>query len=825
MKAGTIVKSALALLVVAGATYAIKPDLFEPYLPEGLKGLLGSESSSNKPATARRAPIGIIRGAEWVDCTAVRDKVAAEIMTRVGNMSDAAVAEFITKPENRLLLAQWVVADAELRGLEDEAKAAEKRTADLEKLQNELTTARAAIPEGVEPPAAVAYRLNELETKISRLEAEIAAAHLLSQSAAGKGGSRLMERIGDDPEWLGEFAFSGECVRPGMALAILKLISKDNPDMVSNSMVRSIATATALEYAKSGWNIADAVERANFYIQSWKNERLNTVFDTLPMWQRRMVCGCKGDNPYGSISSLTWSQENMSLPADRYSGCCWRCSYRLNNIYGDSIHGPMYYAPFEGSLGTNRAAMTFHIGGVCGSLSHFGAFAALANGVPAMTMGEPGHCAYLVLVGDKWTPAYSLTWDRGLHWQIFRNVYSFSSLHSATELYSEAQKEQTSLSNAWRVLAGIKMDAGDPTAAISCYERSLRTQPRNWMAWREWMEVLTESNASADSWDQLNTAICTHLVPLYPEMAYELMQKGMVDGMAKAMADSPERLRKALLLFWQSIDTMGPDRWHIERLANKQIEALGLKPAQPEALCAYYSDVLGILISNSKYAPTILNWGNTLSDRMDSRGKGLLTQAMISAIGKNDNMSAEDRIALLSPAVLAAEKNHDLTSFQAIGRIIEDMGHVNTGVNMPSFQPFPGKLASEGGLTWMSSTSRWDKPHEHPGLLLPHGGTFHTAKDKDAFVVVQLPRQVNVTGVVLILTPGNIHRCNNMVIQVSENGTDWTDVKEVGTCRGRVMRVDLGDKLPLAKYVRILRRGGPEFFHLNGIYIYGNQAA
>jgi hypothetical protein len=39
------------------------------------------------------------------------------------------------------------------------------------------------------------------------------------------------------------------------------------------------------------------------------------------------------------------------------------------------------------------------------------------------------------------------------------------------------------------------------------------------------------------------------------------------------------------------------------------------------------------------------------------------------------------------------------------------------------------------------------------------------------------------------------------------------------------MRSDLVGKKPVAKYVRILRAGGPEFFHLNGIYIYGEQAA
>jgi competence protein ComGC len=64
-----------------------------------------------------------------------------------------------------------------------------------------------------------------------------------------------------------------------------------------------------------------------------------------------------------------------------------------------------------------------------------------------------------------------------------------------------------------------------------------------------------------------------------------------------------------------------------------------------------------------------------------------------------------------------------------------------------------------------------------------------------------------------------------VVLAPTENGEDWTDVKSLGPCKQRVMRTDLDGKLPVAKYVRIVREGGPEFFHLNGIYIYGNQAA
>ena len=103
-----------------------------------------------------------------------------------------------------------------------------------------------------------------------------------------------------------------------------------------------------------------------------------------------------------------------------------RCDYRLNNIYGDSIHGPVYYAPFETALGDNRAHMTRYVGGVCGSLSHFGAFAALANGVPVVACDVPHGPRHLLGEGrggllvnreadDIASAILSLAHDRTLH--------------------------------------------------------------------------------------------------------------------------------------------------------------------------------------------------------------------------------------------------------------------------------------------------------------------------------------------------------------------------------------------------------------------------
>ncbi len=878
MKAGTFIKLLILLLIVAGGVYWAKPELFEDYLPASLRGKKSKVKKAKKVKKARKvekakeqdehkseepvvkqaaeaqeneeeaaedeedtadtpAPvpvelgkvpaklknIGIIKGEEWKDCAKVKARLEEEILSELGSAGDAEIGKWVRKDKNKLMLAQWVVADAELRARQDLSEAKEKRGAELEKAREELEKLQEQEKLAGKPGAALAWNTRQARQKYEKLRAAAENEYSFSESVSGKSSIKLMDQVGGSEEWMSHFAFSGECVRPGMAFAILKKIYQQHPDMLTDRMVRDIATATALEYAKSNWDQQDAVERASFYIKAWKDERLNTAFDTLPMWQRRMVCGCKGDNPFGSIESLQWALDNFHLPADRYSGSCWRCAYRLNNIYGDSIHGPMYYAPFEGSLGQNRQAMTYHVGGVCGSLSHFGAFAALANGVPAMTAGEPGHCAFIVLVGDKWTPAYSLSWKRGLHWQVFSQVHTYSSLHAATELFSPGQEKATMKSQALRVLGGAKAAAGKVEEAAECYQKAAECQPRNYMAVREWRQVLEAAQGDTGAlWSKLNDTVCEKLVPLYPELASEHMHKGLAAGLAEHL--DQQQLKKAYMKFWKNIKVMGPDRWRIEELGNKQLSLMGIEKEAGQ-LCDYFADVLGATVSNSEYAPAILNWGNELGAGLDANGNTQLMKAILAGIGKGGNMNAEDRIKLLSPAILAAEKNRDLLSFQAIARMIKGSGYENKDIRMPAFEAYPGKLASTGGMVWTSSTSQWDRPQEHAGLLTPEGGSFHTAKDQDAFVAVELPRQVEITGVVLVTIDGNLPRCNNMKIQVSENGTDWTDVHDFGPCNQRVMRSDLDGRKPVAKYVRIVRQGGPDFFHLNGIYIYGNQAA
>lgn len=831
MSKGTFAIIATLLAGAVGATYYIKPELFgqqpdvapEATAQEAANQQSKSEKNKSKAKKKKGAAfdgIKLVTTTDWANTSAKKESLAKAITAELGSKS---AAEFAKNQNSRLLAAQWIIANADTEAQTELEKATADREKKLADLKKQLENKKALVPEGVAPSKKLAWDLKQLEKNIKRAETSCKAAYTMEQALKDPKAATIMERIAADPEWAEQFAFTGDCIRPGYALYLLTAIANEHADFFSNKMVRDIATATALEYAKSNWHADDAVDRAEYYIKNYKANRLNTVFDTLPFWQRRMVCGCKGDNPYGSVASLEWSLENVHIPAHEYPGSCWRCSYRLNNIYGDSIHGPQYYAPWEASYGDNRTALTYLVGGVCGSLSHFGAFSALANGIPALTAGEPGHCAFIVLVDKKWTPAYSLSWERGLHWQVYRNVYSFSSLHSASELFDSKNEATTNLSNTYRIAANIFAQQGDKAKAQANFCDALKTEPRNFYAWREWVQALSESG-TADDWAELNETLCNKLVPIYPEMAYEVMQKGAIEGMSKAMAKDEKKLRRCFLDFWNHCDTYGPDRWHIARLADAQLKALGISAKTPDKLCSIYGDILASCAHSANYMSVILGWGNNISANLSEADKKKFMDGMVKGIQKGDNMKDEDKEKLLAPALLAAEKSGDIVTFQALAKMLPDK-YRNPANILPKHEPFPGKLASQGGIVLASSTSQWDKPCNHWGLLEPCGGTFHTAKDTDAWITVQLPRQVNVTGVVLITNPGNLHRLHNMKIQVSEDGQNWTDVHQFGPCNQRVMRADLGQKLPLAKYVRILRPGGPEFFHLNGIYVYGNQAA
>ncbi len=796
MKKGTLI-TLIALAFGAGAlAYEYDPTCLGLYEDEAPAKAGKAARKGRKSKTKAEAPKEIpgsyigknLTGKDWADTAALTTRLAAEIQSTLKGTDMASVKAFMAEPQNRLLLAQWFVAAADVAAAAEPQKEAPRD---------------AAKPE--EKPA-------------PRTMAEVL--------ASSPGAEKLLEQVTNNLDWMEQIAYSGECRRPGRAMAILAAVAEKEKHLAHKKMERDIATATAVEWAKSNWKFEKALARAEFYITNWQDDRLHTEFDDIPFWMRRMICGSKGDNAYGEVASLQWQLDNVNLPTERYAGCCWQCSYLRDNLFGDSIHGPMYYNPYVPTYGDNAAQRTYDVGGVCGSLSHYGAFAAIANGIPAMTAGEPGHCAYIVYSNNKWTPGYSLSWKRGLHWQVWQGIHKYASLHMATELFSAEQAEATSLSNALRTLGKLYASAGNKEKALASYSAAVARQPRNYGAWVDYAGFLKEQMPQdTAAWKQLNTAACTTLAPLYPEMAAELMKGHVYPGLAGLTLPAAEAMA-CLGVFWDAVEEMGPDRWDIEALCGAQVNVLKELGGKPEDNgLQLYEMVLGRCSAKPVYAPVILSWGNGLATGMKPEMQQKFLKATLTGLSKGGDMEADARDKMLGQALAGAAKMRDRSSFQAIGKMLSEKYRKNI---LPKWEPFPGKLVSQGGLLYTSSSAH-DDPTSHWGVLEPTGGRFHTNNEENPWAVVEMPKTAYITGVVAISTSGqNVRRLHDMKVQYSESGRDddWHEAGAFPAPSARVInRLDLQESKPRARFIRIIRGGGKDFFHLNAILVYGEQAA
>lgn len=770
---------------------------------------------------------------DWQNPAALRDSLGKKIQARLKGTDEASVKAFLQNEFNRLLLANWHLANAEVLSEKayeiytaNIANRIKSRKKNLENLKQELPLL------GETAQASTQYKMNKLGGEIAELEAELQQPVRLGDVVKRPRASRLITLMANDLGWIGDVVYSGECIMPGRMLNMLANMMERYTRMLPDERLpRDIATATALEFARFEWTVDNACKRAEYFVRNWRQDRLHPQFDKLPFWQRRVVCGWKGDHSSGTPESFEWALYNVNLPDERHTGSCWRCGYVLNNVYGDSVHGSAYYDAFEGMYIGQHHKFTQEVGGVCGSLSHFGASAACAHGIPGLTMGEPGHCAYVVWVDGKWTPAYSVDWQRGLHWRPWMENYSYSSLHLTTDLLSGEQKAATRLSNAYRALAKMAELKDDSQQAHTLYLQAEAAQPLNYPAYREHAALIkAHMPQNQQAWLELNGSICEHMVPVYPECTSTLVRSFVYDDMAKSGV-SDETLESAFSCFWQKIKAKGPERWKMQELVEKQITVLNniRKNAATENTCQVFRSLINSIISNEEYTSFALECGNNLLKKLDDAGKTRILSIMTEAITAGEGMTPETRTKALANAVLTTEELRDAGAFQAASKMVPaESSHMNRPIG--DFEAFPGKLVSEGGVIFASSTSRWDWPATHANVLTKLGGQIHTGRDKAPWIAVKLPKHSTISGVVVAAhtNSGNWHRLNGLQVQISETGKDddWHNAGQItGECKQRIIRIDLTSEQPKALYVRVIRPDAQEVFHVDGFFVFGNPAA
>lgn len=761
----------------------------------------------------------------WQKPEQLQQTLAAEVLKQLPGTGPKEVEAFIKSPQKLRLLLHHHLACAEAALQEDYKRynntlteAVQNKKAEIERLQKEADNKK-----GPEQKRAQ-YLLECARKDLKTAEAEAKYPATLSSC------DKVLKAILADAEWMRDIAFSGEMHHFTRVVQIINAIAAKNPGVLKKGTDRDIATAIAVEFARYNARLTQAVERAEYFLKNRKKGRLNTVFDTLPMHQRRVVCGWKHNHSSGTIKAFEWALDNVHLPDWQYPASCWRCGYVLDNVYGDSVHGAHYYAPWAGVATDNHMWLTKYVGGVCGGLSHFGAASACANGVPALTSGEPGHCSYIVLVNGKWTPAYSLSWERGLHWLPWNNNYTYSSLHLTDDLYAAKAAKKTQMSDAYRMLARVYQDNNDTQNALACYKQAAKAAPLNYPMWRDYAAFVAEKMPKdGKAWQDLNSALCKGVAAHYPEQAAELLQQ-FIYGRLGASGLSARELTQVFAEFWKHAEPMGPDRWHIERLLDRQLQICkNADNGSEDAAISLYTAILAEAAGHDAYSGSFMGWGNKMADSLSNVGQKRLKDSMLKVLGNGKNLNSAQKAKMLGGLMLSAEQAGDTSTFYSITGMI-DPKEIHGTAEIPEYVPFPGKLVSKGGLPFASSTSEWDAPHTHSGLLTNQGGKIHTAKDSNAWIAVKLPKHAYITGVVFAGTNEwkLIHRFRPLRIQVSDTGKadDWHDVGEpIPNTGNYINRFDLQSERPKALYVRVLRPGGPEFFHANGIYIFGEPAA
>lgn len=625
---------------------------------------------------------------------------------------------------------------------------------------------------------------------------------------------RFVEDLFESKERVADFMLSGPCDDPSKGLRILASLWKADPQGLTNRHEQTTAAAVALTFAMKDWPEDKAFDRYAYFRDSRKANQLHPSFDTLETWEKRFVVSAGGNGGFSDVGgwgndSLVWLRDNVKLPVSDYTGACWQAPYKLNNLFGDSIHGANYYAPFTHEIHAKRVR---EVGGVCGSLSHYGANAARANGIPAITMGEPGHCAYAVRVSKgNWQPAYTLSWQRGLHTSLWGRTWTQLVIQEAA--FGNKAAYDVCQAHLWQARS---LKEKNPDLAEAAYAAALEAQPINVPAWIESVEFLRDvRKPKPEAWSVIGRSIATKLSG-YPESAWDVFSRILTPALA-ALADDAKL--EFLMTYHSAISKEdGPVMWQFDDALEAQSKALGGDDATQ---LAFFEKVLAIQsASKSWFAPTIA-WGQKKFSTAPASSNAYF--AVLGRVFSSANAGSNEAglRAALGPAILAAEEAGNVEAFQALGKA----GSSLRKPNPEKAEPFPGDLLSSGGLMKASSTSQWDHPENHWGLMEEEGGSFHTNSEVRPNVVVRLGKLGDVSGIVVLGSDYGQNGARQMPlkISISENGTTWTEVFRTSEQKGP-WRIPLAGKATRVQFVKAERDDErKEFFHLAGIRVYGRR--
>jgi hypothetical protein len=622
---------------------------------------------------------------------------------------------------------------------------------------------------------------------------------------ASEGGVEFLRELELDEDWLHDLMDSGPVRRADRVIACLHRLWFEDPGLRRREVDREMATACALAMGMRDYGADTMAERYAYYRDSYAAGLLNACYEDLETWERRYLArGCQWGG-MATRKSLEYLRDRITWPRKEYTGACWQAPYRSYNCLDDSVQGSAYYMPFHGAY-QSYPEMVIDVGGVCGALSNLGASAAMANGIPATTMGEPGHCAYAVKIDDTtWQPSYSLSWKRGMHTSFHEG--SWPGLMITEDCFRDPRSVEKAGALARKAHA---LEAeGELERADAHWRQATKAHKLHYELWLERASFGERTSQDVDWWHDYHDALLQGLAE-HEEPAWNILSKRVYP---KLLEGADDELKRRLFISWiKNLDTWGGGRWNIEGAWSWMLGRLAAKDQE-----RFVRAMTKELIESPAFGPVCVAWLIGKYGPDSKEWEDILDGILRAAKAGSDSSNAVLK-QLARRAIPDAASRGDIRTFQTIG---EATARLTKPRSMEGIEPFKGDLMSDGGLLLVSGRgNRWDSPEHHWGVLGEHGGACHTDNGA-SYIAVRLEQHTQLTGIVIQNRPGgNQWRAGGSRIEISEDGETW---ESIGTLNGSraIYRVSFEDAKHRCAWVRIAK--GANCLHVIRFLVYGHR--
>ncbi len=601
-------------------------------------------------------------------------------------------------------------------------------------------------------------------------------ADILSKfTAANQQRQQFLSQFARDPEWQELYLGAGLVPhKTAIGMDVLYRIWMKEKGNVKNKPL-AVALASVWGGGETAPNPAllkrnprenNPVWRYEFFQRQAAKGKLHSNYKNLRPWELRFTVGIPAQD--WDDRSFSWCAENINIPWDRYHWSCWAAIYTDPSKFGDSVQSGEYGMPYS----SESAAQSTHVnGGVCGAMSHLGCFAAMAQGIPAYTCGQPGHCAYAVRTErGKWVGGFGGP-DGGMHNHIFGPEAPTSYL-----LMEAVFADNATIDKAYRqsFCARALEATGDKEGAEKMWKEALATSPLHPFFRTQLHRLMQERGADNEEiFDYLHTTI-----PGYAGNG--IAAANMAAEFDSALARMNNKQKLMLYRDLHRVIATTPTSWATDVAPMFAKHASTLGEGAPRE--RYMSDAFSTYMKagNGVIFGKALEWA--VKEFVEKGQADTFSQAFVKAAESSVPTDTKDADtfnqgmkASYNKAILAAEQARSISAFQMLINAAEKaLGSETASDTLTTMGEMRGKPApAAGGLFRISSTNQWDKPNTHRNIMTPKGGQSHTDSEQKPNFIVEVARPGILTGCIIRKSNGSENRMRKAVVYTSADGATW----------------------------------------------------